>query len=54
MEPATRPPTLMFGAYLVDFHAGELLHKNGARIRLQEKPLRVLALLAERQGQLVT
>jgi DNA-binding winged helix-turn-helix (wHTH) protein/tetratricopeptide (TPR) repeat protein len=33
--------------------AGEL-RKNGHRIRLQEKPLRVLALLAERQGQVVT
>ena len=53
MEPATRPPTLRFGPYLVDFRAGEL-HKSGSRIRLQEKPLRVLALLAERQGQLVT
>src|SRR5208282_1527630 len=30
------------------------LSKEGARIRLQEKPLRVLAALAERQGQLVT
>jgi TolB-like protein len=53
MEPAPSPPMLRFGPYLVDFHAGEL-HKNGMRIRLQEKPLRVLALLAERQGQLVT
>jgi TolB-like protein/Flp pilus assembly protein TadD len=53
MEPATRPPTLKFGPYLVDFHAGEL-RKNGSRIRLQEKPLRVLALLAERQGDLIT
>jgi TolB-like protein len=53
MEPATSPPTLRFGPYLVDFRAGEL-RKNGSRIRLQEKPLRVLALLAERQGQLVT
>jgi len=53
MEPATSPPTLKFGPYLVDFHAGELL-KDGARIRLQEKPLRVLALLVERHGQLVT
>jgi TolB-like protein/Tfp pilus assembly protein PilF len=53
MEPATRPPTIRFGPYLVDFRAGEL-RKNGSRIRLQEKPLRVLALLTERQGQVVT
>ena len=44
---------LKFGPYLVDLAAGEV-RKNGSLIRLQEKPLRVLALLAERQGQLVT
>jgi DNA-binding winged helix-turn-helix (wHTH) protein/Tfp pilus assembly protein PilF len=44
---------LKFGPYLVDLAAGEI-RKNGSRIRLQEKPLRVLALLAERQGQVVT
>jgi len=53
MEPATSPPMLRFGPYLVDFRAGELI-KNGSRIRLQEKPLRVLGLLTEKQGQLVT
>src|SRR5271155_1949728 len=53
MEPATSPPTLKFGPYLVDLRAGEL-RKNGSRIRLQEKPLRVLALLAERHGQMVS
>jgi TolB-like protein/Flp pilus assembly protein TadD len=53
MEPANSPPMLKFGPYLADFRAGEL-RKNGARIRMQEKPLRVLALLAGRQGQLVT
>jgi Tol biopolymer transport system component/DNA-binding winged helix-turn-helix (wHTH) protein len=44
---------LKFGPYLVDLEAGEI-RKNGFRIRLQEKPLRVLALLAERQDQVVT
>ena len=44
---------LKFGAYVVDLTAGEI-RRNGSRIRLQEKPLRVLVLLAERQGQLVT
>jgi eukaryotic-like serine/threonine-protein kinase len=53
MEQAPRSPMLKFGPYLVDLAAGEV-RKNGSRIRLQEKPLRVLALLAERQGQLVT
>lgn len=53
MEQAPSSPMLKFGPYLVDVAAGEV-RKNGSRIRLQEKPLRVLALLAERQGQVVT
>jgi eukaryotic-like serine/threonine-protein kinase len=53
MEQASSPPMLKFGPYLVDLTAGEV-RKNGSRIRLQEKPLRVLALLAERQDQVVT
>src|SRR5579863_4458794 len=53
MEQAPSSPMLKFGPYLVDLAAGEL-RKNGSRIRLQEKPLRVLALLAERQGDLIT
>jgi len=53
MEQAPSPPMLKFGPYVADLAAGEV-RKNGSLIRLQEKPLRVLALLAERQGQLVT
>src|SRR5271167_1031704 len=53
MEQAPSSPMLKFGPYLVDLAAGEV-RKNGSRIRLQEKSLRVLALLAERQGQVVS
>lgn len=53
MEPATSSPTLKFGPYLVDLPAGEI-RKNGSRIRLQEKPLRLLVALAEKQGEVVT
>src|SRR5277367_3031555 len=53
MEQAPTPPTLKFGPYVVDLAAGEV-RKNGSRVRLQEKPLRVLALLTERSGQMVT
>jgi eukaryotic-like serine/threonine-protein kinase len=53
MESAPSPQSFRFGPYLVDLRTGEL-RKEGARIRLQEKPLRVLAALAEGQGQLVT
>jgi DNA-binding winged helix-turn-helix (wHTH) protein/tetratricopeptide (TPR) repeat protein len=44
---------LKFGSYEVDPFLGEL-RKDGLRIPIQEKPLRVLAALAERQGELVT
>jgi TolB-like protein/DNA-binding winged helix-turn-helix (wHTH) protein/Tfp pilus assembly protein PilF len=53
MYPAATSPRLRFGAFSLDLRAGEL-RKGGSRIRLQEKPLRVLALLTEHQGELVT
>jgi DNA-binding winged helix-turn-helix (wHTH) protein/tetratricopeptide (TPR) repeat protein len=53
MEQVSSPPTLKFGPFIVDLTAGEV-RKSASRIRLQEKPLRVLVLLAERQGQVVT
>ena len=53
MEQVPGQPKLKFGPFVVDLVAGEIL-KNGLRIRLQEKPLRVLVMLAERPGQLVT
>src|ERR1700735_5720767 len=53
MDPAPSHPTLKFGPYVVDLRAGEL-RKFGARIRLQEKPLQVLAALAQQSGQVAT
>jgi len=44
---------LKFGPFEVDASLVEL-RKKGARVPIQEKPLRVLAALAERQGELVT
>jgi TolB-like protein/DNA-binding winged helix-turn-helix (wHTH) protein/Flp pilus assembly protein TadD len=41
-----------FGRFEVDFRAGELL-KNGRKIRLQDQPLQVLAMLLERPGEVV-
>ena len=41
------------GPFEIDFHTGEV-RKHGVLIKLQEKPLRVLQLLIERQGRLVT
>jgi cholera toxin transcriptional activator len=42
-----------FGVFELDAAAGEL-RKSGARLRLQEQPLQVLALLLERAGDVVT
>jgi DNA-binding winged helix-turn-helix (wHTH) protein/Tol biopolymer transport system component len=42
-----------FGVYELDRDAMEL-RKHGVLIRLQEQPLRVLAMLAERPGEIVT
>jgi DNA-binding winged helix-turn-helix (wHTH) protein len=42
-----------FGVFEADLAAGEL-RKSGARLRLQEQPFQVLALLLERAGDVVT
>jgi DNA-binding winged helix-turn-helix (wHTH) protein len=44
---------LQFGVYELDRGAMEL-RKHGVIIRLQEQPLRVLAILVERPGEIVT
>src|SRR5713226_5018186 len=44
---------IRFGVFEVDFRSGEL-HKNGLRIKLQDQPFQVLAMLLERPGHLVT
>ena len=46
-------PVIQFGDFAVDLHTGEL-HKSGARIKLQEKPFRILAILLDRPGELIT
>jgi len=42
-----------FGVFELDLAAGEL-RKSGAKLRLQEQPFQVLALLLERPGDVVT
>ena len=42
-----------FGVFEVDLHAGELF-KQGIKIRIQQQPFRVLALLLEHPGEVVT
>jgi TolB-like protein/DNA-binding winged helix-turn-helix (wHTH) protein len=42
-----------FGAFELDLRAGEL-RKQGLKVKLQERPLQILALLLENPGELVT
>src|SRR5579863_4862744 len=46
-------PHVRFGPFEVDFETGEMC-KHGLKLRLQEKPLRVLQALVEKPGKLVT
>src|ERR1700735_2435294 len=47
------PDKICFGIYELDRDAMEL-RKQGALLRLQAQPFRVLAMLAERPGEIVT
>jgi Tol biopolymer transport system component/DNA-binding winged helix-turn-helix (wHTH) protein len=44
---------IRFGVFEADFQAGEL-RKSGVKIKLQEQPFQILALLLEHPGQVVT
>jgi hypothetical protein len=44
---------IRFGVFEVDRRAVEL-RRNGARVKLQEQPFQILALLLERPGEVVT
>src|SRR5580658_7112176 len=45
--------TIRFGEFETDLNAGEI-RKSGSRIKLQDQPFRVLQLLLEHPGDLVT
>ena len=52
--PAALPEgTFRFGAFQLDRRSGEL-RKHGVKIKLQDKPVQVLMLLLERDGQIVS
>ena len=50
-ENRSRP--VHFGTFDVDLHAGEL-RRNGSKVRLQEQPFKVLTVLLEHPGLVVT
>jgi DNA-binding winged helix-turn-helix (wHTH) protein/tetratricopeptide (TPR) repeat protein len=49
----SQPRIIRFGIFEADLTAGEL-RKGGVRIRLQEQPFQILAVLLERPAQIVT
>ena len=54
MRHQARPAgAVNFGAFEVDLRAGEL-RKHGIKIKLQDQPFQILALLLERPGEVVT
>src|ERR1700740_1248324 len=52
-EPNQPRGRLRFGVFELDLRAGEL-RKHGLRIRLQEQPFQVLAMLLDHPGEIVT
>ena len=48
-----RPQILRFGAFEANLASGEL-RKSGVRIKLQDRPFQILAILLEKPGELVT
>jgi TolB-like protein/DNA-binding winged helix-turn-helix (wHTH) protein/Tfp pilus assembly protein PilF len=53
LNPADLPRLLRFGQFELDVRTAEI-YREGKRIKLQEQPCQVLALLIERPGQLVS
>src|SRR6266567_2688385 len=53
MQPSPIAAIVRFGIFQLDLKAREL-HKAGVKVKLQDQPFRVLALLVDRAGQVVT
>src|ERR1700682_56558 len=51
--PSSLTDLVHFGIFQLDLKAREL-HKAGVKVKLQDQPFRVLALLVDRAGQVVT
>ncbi|MGD0227853.1 MAG: winged helix-turn-helix domain-containing protein [Terriglobia bacterium] len=53
LDPAVASSMIRFGVFEVDLRSGEL-RKHSLKVRIQKQPFRVLAMLLEHQGQIVT
>ena len=52
-QPTLSASSVRFGVYEFDLRSGEL-RKHGIRIKLQEQPCQILAILLEHRGEMVT
>src|SRR5580692_12832722 len=53
MEPSRHTSVVRFGTYEVSLQSGEV-RKAGIRIKVQQQPLKLLKILLERPGEVVT
>jgi TolB-like protein/DNA-binding winged helix-turn-helix (wHTH) protein/Tfp pilus assembly protein PilF len=53
MEPLPPTSVVRFGTYEVSLHSGEV-RKAGLRVRVQQQPMKLLEILLERPGEVVT
>src|ERR1700722_7631793 len=53
LQQSKHPLTHRFGVFQLDVQAGEL-HKNGVKLKLQEQPFKVLCLLLQYPGEVVS
>jgi TolB-like protein/DNA-binding winged helix-turn-helix (wHTH) protein/Tfp pilus assembly protein PilF len=53
MEPSSPKSVVRFGTYEVSLQSGEV-RKSGLRIKVQQQPLKLLEILLERPGEVVT
>ena len=53
MEPLRHTPVVRFGTYEVSLQSGEV-RRGGVKIRVQQQPMKLLEILLERPGEVVT
>jgi DNA-binding winged-HTH domains len=53
MEPLRQTSVVRFGTYEVSLQSGEV-RKAGVKIRVQQQPMKLLEILLERPGEVVT
>jgi len=52
-DTLSRPSVIRFGVFELDLRSGEL-RRGGAKVKLQEQPFQILAMLLERPGEIVS